>query len=89
MKLITISSIGIKILNKPTPGRGGWQSLMRLLRRKLDSRTGIMVLTNLEIDRIFRYAYAYGNGGWEKRLRRIFGSHLDFRNKAMRRYCRS
>jgi len=34
------------------------------------------VLTDVDLERIPRYAFDYGNGGFEGRLRRIFERHL-------------
>jgi len=35
-----------------------------------------LVLSGLLLDRIARYAFKYRNGGWQSRLRRIFGRTL-------------
>jgi hypothetical protein len=35
-----------------------------------------MNLSDEERGCICRYAFDYGNGGWENRLRQIFGRHL-------------
>jgi hypothetical protein len=55
-----------------TKANGGWQNLMVTLQQKLDRATGRLTLTIRDIERIRRYAFNYGNGGWENRLRAIF-----------------
>ena len=55
---------------------GGWQSLLVNLQRKCDRTTGAINVTALDRERIRRYAFRYGNGGWESRLVAIFGRRL-------------
>jgi hypothetical protein len=59
-----------------TRGKGGWQSLIVHLQIKVDRRTGRLSLDSGDLKRIARYAFAYGRGGWEKRLQRIFSRTL-------------
>lgn len=59
-----------------TKGNGGWQSLMVTLQTKLDPATGRIELDSDDLERISRYAFDYGNGGWENRLYKIFGRTL-------------
>ena len=56
-----------------TRGNGGWQNLMISLQTKIDRQTGRLFLDDNDLERIARYAFDYGRGGWEKRLQRIFG----------------
>ena len=59
-----------------TKSNGGWQSLIVTIAQAVDRRTGRLVLSGLLLDRIARYAFKYRNGGWQSRLRRIFGRTL-------------
>ena len=59
-----------------TEGDGGWQSLIVGLQKKCNRPTGAISLTARDRERIRRYAFKYGNGGWESRLVAIFGHHL-------------
>jgi hypothetical protein len=59
-----------------TKGNGGWQSLIVALQAKLSPTTPELQLDNDDIERISRYAFDYGNGGWENRLQKIFGRIL-------------
>ena len=69
----------IALLNRQHPstrGRGGFQSLLVDLASRVDSATGQLSLSVRDLERIARYAFDYGNGGWECRLRNIFGRSL-------------
>jgi len=59
-----------------TRSRGGWQGLIVSLQEKVDRATGRLILSARDLERIGRYAFDYGNGGWEGRLRRIFSRSL-------------
>jgi hypothetical protein len=58
---------------------GGFQKLLVSLQNKTDSSTGELDLTSQDLERIARYAFDYGNGGWESRLTGIFSRHLGSR----------
>ena len=55
---------------------GGFQSLLVTLQDNTDSRTKILVLPVHLIERINRYAFDDGQGGWENTLKRIFSRSL-------------
>lgn len=59
-----------------TKGDGGFQSLLVNLQSRTNRATGELNLTSILIERIARYAFDYGNGGWENRLTSIFGRVL-------------
>jgi hypothetical protein len=46
------------------------------LQEKLNRTSGELALDDDDLDRIPRYAFHYGNGGWESRLLAIFERHL-------------
>jgi hypothetical protein len=80
---ITLTPSEIKILDRqdPSTGRdGGWQALLVRLQWKLERATGQITLDADDLEQIARYAFDYGNGGWESRLLSIFertlGSNL-------------
>lgn len=54
---------------------GGFQKLLVDLQRRVTSENTLN-LTDDDLERIPRYAFDYGNGGWEQRLSTIFESHL-------------
>ena len=55
---------------------GGFQSLLVTLQDNTDPHTKILVLPVHLIEKINRYAFDYGQGGWEKTLKRIFSRSL-------------
>lgn len=74
---LTVAEVAVLDRQRPsTRGRGGWQSLIVSLQERVDRGTGTLALTARDLERIPRYAFDYGNGGWENRLRLIFGRSL-------------
>ena len=63
----------------PTAEDGEWQQMLVKLQGQCNRQTGKITLDPTDLESIPRYAFDYGNGGWESRLRGIFGSHLGFR----------
>ena len=57
-------------------GKGGWQRLLVTLQDRVNRSDRSLILELSDIERINRYAFAYGNGGWEDRLRTIFSASL-------------
>lgn len=76
--LIELSQSEKNVLFKQDPttkDRGGFQALLVKLQ-SLTNHAGRLFLSPALIDRIRRYAFCYGNGGWEKRLMSIFSRTL-------------
>lgn len=59
-----------------TQGQGGFQNLFEGLQSRTNQQTGALSLTETDLERISRYAFNYHNGGWEDRLKAIFGRSL-------------
>ncbi len=59
-----------------TESDGGFQRLLISFQTKIDRETGALGLSIHDLERIPRYAFDYGQGGWEERLRNIFERHL-------------
>lgn len=79
MKSITLNEQERDILNRQDPATesdGGYQRLLVTLQYLLDERTGAIELPDIVLERIPRYAFDYGNGGWEDRLKGIFSRTL-------------
>ena len=76
MITVTLDAAEMARLMQPPVGQGGFQGLLQYLQGKLDQQTGRIVLTDEDRGKICRYAYDYGNGGWENQLKLIFGNHL-------------
>ena len=76
---ITLTDAEMEILFRQDPATkddGGYQSFLVSLQEKVDRETGIIDLTESDLEKIHRYAFHYGNGGWENRLVGIFGRVL-------------
>ena len=79
MKTVTLTAGEIRLLKRQDPAKkkdGGWQSLLVRLQTRVDKETGEITLTERDLERIPRYAFDYGNGGWESRLTGAFGRTL-------------
>jgi hypothetical protein len=81
---VTLTPQELGVLQRQHPStktQGGFQNLLVTLQQKVEQPTGAMTLSIADIERIRRYAFEYGNGGWEKRLLDIFertlGPQLD------------
>jgi cellulose biosynthesis protein BcsQ/class 3 adenylate cyclase len=59
-----------------TKGGGGFQAFLVGLQQRVDEKTGRLDLTLTDLERIARYAHDYKGGGWQGRLRKIFGRTL-------------
>ena len=55
---------------------GGFQNLMLSLQELTDRETGRITIPQRLRERVRRYAYNYGQGGWENRLVEIFSRTL-------------
>jgi hypothetical protein len=76
---IVLNAAEVASLFKQDPNTktdGGFQSLLVGLQEKCSRATGALSLTSNEIGRIKKYAFDYGNGGWEDRLTAIFATSL-------------
>jgi site-specific DNA-methyltransferase (adenine-specific) len=77
--LVILDPSEISELLKQSPSTasdGGWQSLLVGLQNKLNKTTGQINLTRQDSDRIHAYAFKYRDGGWEGRLKKVFGRVL-------------
>lgn len=77
MTTVTLNNREITVLMKQNPAsksNGGYQGLMVKLQSKLVD--GSLMLTSTELERIQRYAFDYGRGGWEDRFKAIFSRTL-------------
>jgi hypothetical protein len=77
--LVTLDPSEMSILFHQDPStsqEGGFQSLLVSLQNRINRATGDIDLTPYDLERISRYAFDYGNGGWENRLTDTFGRVL-------------
>jgi hypothetical protein len=59
-----------------TKHRGGFQAFLVGLQKRVEPETNRLKLTVSDRERIARYAHDYKGGGWQTRLRKIFGRTL-------------
>ena len=79
MKAVTLNEDEKNSLLQQDPATesdGGFQKLLVTLQYLLNEETGTIELPDILLERIPRYAFDYGNGGWENRLKSIFGRTL-------------
>jgi hypothetical protein len=79
MTTLTLNAGEAVLLHRQDPTTetaGGFQSLLVKLQRQHAGATGEIALDDSDLERIPRYAFDYGNGGWESRLVGIFGRSL-------------
>lgn len=73
---IRLNQQEISELMQEQAGRGGFQTLMRTLQNNVNLNNGSVILNRYNLERIMRYAFNYKNGGWQIKLRKIFGRTL-------------
>lgn len=76
---VTLSDKEVEELMKQDPARakdGGYQAFLVKMQNKLNKTTRHLHLEKEDLEKIARYAFDYGNGGWENSLKAIFQSHL-------------
>ncbi len=79
MRTVNLTPAEIHVLDRQDPVKGpdgGWQTLLTRLQGKVNRTIGELVLDAQDLEQIPRYAFDYGNGGWEDRLLGIFGRTL-------------
>ena len=79
MRTVTLNEDEKNILLRQDPATetdGGFQKLLVTLQYLVDETTGVIELPDILLERIPRYAFDYGNGGWENRLKSIFARTL-------------
>ena len=73
MKLqIKLTAEEAQTLMRRVEGNGGWQSLFRRLQDGYDPKTGDIIVSGDDADKLRDYCNDYGDGGWQGRLRKVF-----------------
>ncbi len=79
MRTVILQPIEIAELDKQDPSTeydGGYQTLIVGMQRRIDRKTGELALTENDLEKIQRFAFDYGNVGWETTLIAAFGRTL-------------
>lgn len=74
MLQIQLSQKAIKKLltqDPRTESKGGFQKLIIGMQRQLDSATGVLQVTDSQVEKIERYRKQYGRGGWQDILAEV------------------
>lgn len=78
-KWIVLEPEEIAILDRQSPSTakdGGFQHFLVELQKRLRRPSRELKLEDSDIERIAAYAFDYKQGGWEDRLKGIFGRSL-------------
>lgn len=68
MPIIQLTAADVAKFKKPVRGRGGFQSLLRAIAKKIQPDDTVS-LTDGENERLIRYSFQYGQGGFEDRIK--------------------
>lgn len=66
---ITLTGDDVRAMNRRIEGDGGFQCLLRDLQGQMVGRY-IYINSEVLAERVVRYAYDYGDGGWQARMQR-------------------
>jgi hypothetical protein len=77
---IQLGSSAAARLSRPINGRGGFQHLLRKLRTQVDGDQ--LTVDQRDIERLRRYSYSYGPGGFQDRTSPSAQHVLDFDSEA-------
>jgi hypothetical protein len=61
----------IMAVNKEQTGHGGFQTLLRKMKDQYSEQSEEFYLDKEDIERLHRYAYEYGRGGFQDRIQRL------------------
>jgi hypothetical protein len=79
MQTVILQAGEIAELDRQDPSTefdGGYPRLMIGMQRRIDRKTGELVLSDNDLEKIQRYAFDHENGGWENTLMSVFGRTL-------------
>lgn len=71
---ITLSEKQLSTLLRPARGQGGYQAFLEKLKHQVDLGSRLLCLSADDLEKLQRYVRRYGGGGWQARLRGIFGA---------------
>jgi hypothetical protein len=53
---------------QPVRGRGGFQTLLRRISKQI-SPTGVLEVSEGDLEKLLRYSFQYGQGGFQERTK--------------------
>ena len=66
---IQLSPTDVKRFTRPIRGRGGFQTFLRKIAKQL-SGSGELTISNADLEKMVRYSFKYGQGGFQARTRK-------------------
>jgi hypothetical protein len=65
---IQLTSAEVARYSKPVRGSGGFQTILRRISNQI-SPSGIMTVSSADAEKLVRYSFEYGPGGFEDRTK--------------------
>ena len=69
---IQLSPSEVKLFTRPIRGRGGFQTFLRKIAKQI-SDSGELTISNTDLEKMVRYSFKYGQGGFQARTRKTAG----------------
>src|SRR6266511_633082 len=73
---VKLNKAEYKELTVQTTGTGGFQSFFRGLQNRVNKSTKELTLSPEDLERIYRHKVHPEKGGWQSRLKKLFGRHF-------------
>jgi hypothetical protein len=65
---IQLSPAEIARYSRPVRGRGGFQTLLRRIAKQI-SPSGVLTVSEADLEKLLRYSFQYGQGGFQDRTK--------------------
>ena len=65
---IQLSRAEVARYTRPVSGRGGFQTLLRRIAKQI-SPDGVLEISEADLERLVRYSFQYGQGGFQERTK--------------------
>jgi hypothetical protein len=65
---IQLSPAEVARYQRPVRGRGGFQTLLRRISKQISAR-GALEISEDDLEKLLRYSFEYGQGGFQDRTR--------------------
>lgn len=65
---IQLSPAEVARYTRPIRGQGGFQALLRRIAKQI-SPSGVLTISEDDLEKLIRYSFAYGQGGFQERTK--------------------
>ena len=65
---IKLSSAEVARYTRPVRGQGGFQTLLRRISKQI-AANGVLTISEGDLEKLIRYSFAYGQGGYQERTK--------------------